>query len=74
MRVESAPMRPDNYIKLLWLKDAQSGEVICVKELLKLSEAPEMVQATVPKGSTVVPCAYGYPNGIWAGEPVKTGS
>lgn len=64
MRVESAVMEPDHYVKLLWLRDADSGEVITCREILKLSEAAEMVEVTVPKGSRVVPVALCYNRGV----------
>ena len=72
MRVEGATMEKDNAIKLLWLRDADTGDLITCRELTKLSETPEMLQATVPKGKRIEPVAYSIKNGVWVGEAVST--
>ena len=38
----------------------------------KEANDPEMIKATVPKGTTVVPCAYCVPFGLFEGEPFQT--
>lgn len=72
MRVPDAVMEKDNFIKLLWLRNADTGDVICCRELTKLSEVPEMVQASVAKGIRVEPVAYCNVAGVWVGEAVAT--
>ena len=71
MSVPDATMEKTNAIKLLWLRDAETGDLITCRELTKLSEKPEMM-ASVPKGRTIVPVAYSIKNGVWVGEPVST--
>jgi len=72
--IDGAAMKPDDYIKLMWIKDAESGQVIAVRDLAKakLSEAPTML-ASIPKssGRTLVPCVYCVPYGVFDGQPFK---
>lgn len=71
-RVEGPSQTNERYVKLMWLKDADTNKVICAKEFTSLKERTEMKLATVPKGiQAVVPCAYWVPNGIWYGEPIS---
>ena len=72
VRVEGASMTSDRFIKLLYLRNADTKDVITCRELTKLSETPEMVQATVPKGLRVEPVAWSNRNGVWVGEAVMT--
>ena len=71
-RVENAIMTDAEYIKLMWLRDVDTGKVICAKEFTSLAEAPEMVLASVPKGiQRVAPCAYSNLHGVWVGDVVS---
>jgi desulfoferrodoxin (superoxide reductase-like protein) len=78
VRVENACMTPRHYIRFLYMKEPATGKVFGVRELTKLDprlggpEIPEMVKATVPKGTTVVPCAYCVPFGLFEGEAFQT--
>lgn len=78
VRVENACMTPNNYVRFLYMKEKDTGKVLGVRELTKLDpkrggpEYPEMIKTTVPKGTTIVPCAYSVPFGLWEGEPFQT--
>lgn len=72
MRVEGASMTKDNFVKLLWLRNADTKDVITCRELTKLSEKPEMVQASLPKGLRVEPVAWCNRDGVFVGEAVMT--
>ena len=65
-------MTPDHFIKLVYLRNADTKDVITVRELTKLSEKPEMVLATVPKGIRVEPVAWCNRDGLFVGEAVMT--
>lgn len=70
--VDGAVMTPEQYVKLIWIKEAESGKVLAVRDLAqsKLSETPAML-ASIPKSNckTFVPCIYCVPDGVFDGEP-----
>ena len=72
MRVEGAAMTEDHFVKLLYFGNAATKEVITCRELTKLSERPEMVQASLPKGILVEPVAWDNRDGVFVGEAVMT--
>ena len=72
MRVEGASMTKDNFVKLLYLRNADTKDVITCRELTKLSEKPEMVQASLPKGLRVEPVVWCNRGGVFVGEAVMT--
>jgi hypothetical protein len=65
-------MVSDHFIKLLYLRNADTKDVITCRELTKLSEKPEMVQASLPKGLRVEPVAWSNRDGLFVGEAVMT--
>ena len=72
MRVEGASMTKDNFVKLLYLRNADTKDVITVRELTKLSEKPEMVLASLPKGLRVEPVVWDNRDGVFVGETIMT--
>ena len=71
MRVD-ASMTKDHFIKLLYLRNADTKDVITVRELTKLSEKPEMVMASLPKGLRVEPVVWDNRDGVFVGEAIMT--
>ena len=72
MRVKGASMTSDHFIKLLWLRDADTKNLITVRELTQLSETPEILGASVPKGRRVEPVAWDNRDGVFVGAAVTT--
>lgn len=66
--------KADDYIRYMWLQNAESGGLLGVREF-KPTE-PATFVGSIPfalgKGLTVVPCLYSEAHGVWVGEPVST--
>lgn len=77
-KVEGACMDPSHCIRLMWLCNADTDEVICAKEFTKFGVRDGkrfggeaiMKQATVPKGIRVEACAFCNVHGIWVSDAV----
>ena len=65
-------MTKDHFVKLIYLRNADTKDVITVRELTKLSEKPEMVQASLPKGLRVEPVAWDNRDGVFVGDAIMT--
>ena len=60
----------DNYVQFIWLKDADTNEVVLAKELTPADEKP-VLKARVPSGVTLRPYLFCKMHGLWKGEPFK---
>ena len=61
---------PEDYIQFLWLKDANTNEVVLAKELTPTDENPSL-KARVPSGVELRPYAFSKEHGLWKGEDFK---
>ena len=66
--VPGARQSADDYIKFIYLRDVDSGKVVAVRELTRLTDSVDMA-ASVSKGLRLAPCTYSTRHGIWQGEP-----
>lgn len=60
-------MSEEHFIQFLWLKDAQTDEVVLAKELTP-TEASPILKARVPSGVTLRPYLFCNLHGLWKGE------
>ena len=61
-------MTEEHYIQFIWLREAESGDVVVVKACTP-EEEKAFLKVRVPNGVTLTPCLYCNLHGLWKGEP-----
>lgn len=61
-----------HFIEYLWLKDANTGDVLAVKEFTPSVISPPSMSASIAKGRRILPMLYCNVHGLWEGEEFIT--